>query len=180
MDEKASCQLLETASLSLVSIGLVCTFTVVSNCFIGLECTEHTSYDLIIGKKEASKKKGQQDLSIFDMLKVLRNVGVDTPIILLFESMDKSDTFSQCFEMESHFENNVSSFCCAISKPFSSVDLSSSIKLALGFPKSLENENKAIERSNTAEDGFSNGLMSSKAFSDYFCNLSMDYAESAK
>ena len=162
-----------------MSLGLMCTFTVVSNCFIGLECTEHTCYDLMIAKKETSRKlQFQQDLSVFDMLKVLRNVGVDTPIILLFDSTDKPDTLSKCSEMESNMNDNYPSFCCAISKPFSSNDLATSIKIALGIakPKAIyfTHDDKMAELTNSVESLVKRVSNSSKDFSDHFRNLSFD------
>ena len=172
--------MLESASLSLVSLGLMCSFTVVSNCFIGLECTEHTCYDLIIAKKETNRKlQCQQDLSVFDMLKVLRNVGVDIPIILLFDASDKSDTLSKCLEMEASMEENCLSFCCAISKPFSSNDLATSIKLALGTQNQnqiyMAQGNKMTELTSSVEALVARAaLRSNKDFNDHFRDVSFD------
>lgn len=56
-----------------------CVFTVVSNPFLALECTEHTDYDLIFISNESSC----DCLSAFDFMKILRSVNACYPIILL-------------------------------------------------------------------------------------------------
>jgi hypothetical protein len=58
----------------------VCVFTVVNNIFTGLECTEHTCFDAIIAKKESNS-----DSDPTAILRILRNINVNTPIILLCE-----------------------------------------------------------------------------------------------
>ena len=64
-----------------------CAFTVVPNAFIGLECSEHTSYDLIIAKKD------MQHLGATDMMNVLHAVGSPTPIVLLLDEQDNTYDF---------------------------------------------------------------------------------------
>lgn len=57
-------------------------FTVVSNCFAALECTEHSKFNLII------IQKGLPQLDILAVLKVLRAIGDATPIV----SMEKAQS----------------------------------------------------------------------------------------
>jgi hypothetical protein len=59
-------------------LDFMCVFTVVSNPFTGLECTEHTHYDAVfIASNTASQ------LNAMDFLRVLRTVGALTPVILM-------------------------------------------------------------------------------------------------
>lgn len=55
---------------------------VTTNFFFGLECAEHTYYDLIIAENDF------KDLCFLDMKKILRAVGNKTPLILLESEED--------------------------------------------------------------------------------------------
>ena len=78
MDEKPTSQLLENATAHLTTPII---FTVVSSLFLALEWSEHTNFNAIF-----VSSKFKVDMNAFDFLKVLRNVGAVTPIILLNES----------------------------------------------------------------------------------------------
>ena len=47
-DEKKSSYILEDATSELRKFHIYCTFTVVCNGFVALECFEHTKYDMLI------------------------------------------------------------------------------------------------------------------------------------
>jgi len=103
--EEATAQLLQTFSL-------VCVFTVVNNAFAAIECTEHTCFDAIVIEKNLPS----HGIDSLDFVRVLRNVGALTPIILLYENdTDVADT---------------AHFCCALQKPFSANSLCEAILLA--------------------------------------------------
>lgn len=78
MDEKPTSLLLEEATAHLNTPII---FTVVTSLFAALECSEHSCFNTIF-----VSSKFEQDMNAFDFLKVLRNVGASTPIILLDES----------------------------------------------------------------------------------------------
>lgn len=80
-----------------------CVFTVVSNAFIGLECSEHTCYDFIIVKKD------MQHLGAIDMLNVLKAVGCPTPLVVLLDEHDNC----------SDYDSNALGFFAALRKPLS-------------------------------------------------------------
>lgn len=94
----------------------VCVFTVVSNAFIGLECTEHTFYDLIMIKNNLPH------LQAIDMMKIIHMVGSRTPFILLVDLR----------EVVNYTELTTSSlFFDILRKPYSVQDLCTTIKCAL-------------------------------------------------
>ena len=80
VDEQQSAALLEKCCAALKPRMVV--FTVVSNCFAALECTEHSKFNLII------IQKGLPQLDILAVLKVLRAIGDATPIV----SMEKAQS----------------------------------------------------------------------------------------
>jgi hypothetical protein len=81
-DEKSSSLKLEKATRML---DFICAFTVVSNPFTGLECTEHTHYDAVfIASNTASQ------LNALDFLRILRTVGALTPVVLMGTKDDLS------------------------------------------------------------------------------------------
>jgi hypothetical protein len=66
-------------------LDFMCVFTVVSNPFTGLECTEHTHYDAVfIASNTASQ------LNALDFLRILRTVGALTPVVLMGTKDDLS------------------------------------------------------------------------------------------
>lgn len=79
MDEKAASKVLEDAMRR--AVGEIIAFTVVSNPFIAMECIEHTEYDAIFISSFL-----HQDISAFNFLKIVRNVGYEIPTILLREN----------------------------------------------------------------------------------------------
>ena len=74
LDSKSTAAILENSTSLL---NLQCCFTVVPNAFIGLECTEHTNFDIIFVQYNL------ENFGAVDMLRVLRVAGVLTPVILL-------------------------------------------------------------------------------------------------
>eukprot|EP01034_Spumella_vulgaris_P024338 gene24338-30662_t len=72
VDEKASSRMLERSSKAL---SYPVSFIVVSNAFIGLECTEHAEFDLIIVKESIT------DLKALDMMHILRSIAHTISVI---------------------------------------------------------------------------------------------------
>jgi len=86
MDEKPSARLLEESMSSLIGVHFA--FTVVSNPFIGLECTDHTEFDVIFISSFM-----YSDINGWDFAKILRNIGSEVPIILVL-NQDEESPFS--------------------------------------------------------------------------------------
>ena len=84
VDEKGGAKMLEQST---EDTNYCCIFTVVPNAFIGLECSEHTCYDLIIAKKD------MQHLGATNMLGVLHAVGSPTPVVLLLDELDNTNDY---------------------------------------------------------------------------------------
>ena len=87
----------------------LCVFTVVSNIYTGLECTEHTCYDVILINHDL--KKG---INAIQFARSLRNIGARMPIILVGDQSS-----SDLLHMDSG-----TLFCCLLQKPFSASVLS--------------------------------------------------------
>ena len=83
MDEKPTSLLLEEATAHLTTPII---FTVVTSLFAALECSEHTCFNAIF-----VSSKFNLDMNAFDFLKVLRNVGATTSVILLNESLSNDN-----------------------------------------------------------------------------------------
>lgn len=107
VDEKRASHMLEDCLASSTPAGLLCVFTVVGNGFIGLECTEHTCFDVLIVTKD------MPHLGAIDFKNVLRAVGCPTPIIVLLDEDDRLE------------ESEVTQlgFFCALRKPFNTQKL---------------------------------------------------------
>ena len=82
MDEKRSAHALEEATSSLASF--TCSFTVVQNAFIGLEFSECMSYDIIFINKDL------KDFNALQFIKVLKNAGSPSEVVLLVDATDNS------------------------------------------------------------------------------------------
>jgi DNA-binding response OmpR family regulator len=100
VDEKGGARMLEQST---ENTNYSCVFTVVSNAFIGLECSEHTCYDFIIVRKD------MQHLGAIDMLNVLKAVGCPTPLVVLLDEHDNC----------SDYDSNALGFFAALRKPLS-------------------------------------------------------------
>lgn len=85
-----------------------------SNIFTGLEFTEHTCYDLILINHD-------RNIDAVKFARILRKVGVQTPIILV-----KEDSSSDLLEVEGG-----SLFGCLLQKPFSSTVLCEAMHFSL-------------------------------------------------
>lgn len=83
VDEKTSSAKLERVSRLLPH--LLCVFTVVSNAFNGLECTESTAFDMIFARTELPH------LNAMDMLHILRQVNGSNPVPFVFLVKDSSE-----------------------------------------------------------------------------------------
>ena len=81
---------------------LICVFTAVPSIVIGLECTEHTCYDIILINHD------WENTNAIEFVRILRNLGVQTPLIMVH-----SDLCPQCMH-EYH-----AIFCSFLQKPFS-------------------------------------------------------------
>jgi hypothetical protein len=79
IDEKSGSAILENSTATLQNI--ICVFTVVSNCFLALEATEHTSFDLIFVRKDLP------NLCASQFHNILSCVGSHIPIILMNEAL---------------------------------------------------------------------------------------------
>lgn len=119
MDEKKAAKVLES-NMNKKLAGTFA-FTVVSNPFIGLECTEHTDYDAIFISFFATA-----DLSAFDFLKLLRNVGCTVPIILVHLATETIPS-----NWNSNDENGSYSFSSFLRKPYNLDEMASALKAAL-------------------------------------------------
>eukprot|EP01036_Dinobryon_divergens_P034219 gene34220-44205_t len=105
VDERKASAMLEAATSPIfLSREFLCIFTVVSNISTGLECTEHTCYDVILINHDLNN-----GVNAFQFARTLRNVGAKTPIILVNEEVS-SDLL--------HIDGG-SLFCCLLQKPFS-------------------------------------------------------------
>ena len=77
VDEKEASKVLEKCTEGLDECCF--SFTVVPNAFLGLECTEHTSYDIIIIQASLPQ------INAVQFLQILRKVGAETPVVLLID-----------------------------------------------------------------------------------------------
>lgn len=93
---------------------LICVFTAVPSIVIGLECTEHTCYDIILINHDWENANAVQ------FARILRNIGAQTPLILV--QNDKCPQFIQ----EHH-----AIFCSFLQKPFSANTLVEAIYTSL-------------------------------------------------
>ncbi|RYG97031.1 hypothetical protein EON65_53475, partial [archaeon] len=82
LKEKAAARVLEESTSQL---NFYCSFTVVPNAFVALECTQHTCYDLIISRLHLAQ------LNAAEMIKILRNVGCQTPLVVMLDKGEDSD-----------------------------------------------------------------------------------------
>lgn len=67
--------------------SFTCVFMVVPDALIGIECTEHSAFDLIFVSQDL-----KQDLSAYAFLRSLRAVGATTPIVLLISESASSES----------------------------------------------------------------------------------------
>eukprot|EP01041_Mallomonas_annulata_P001222 gene1222-2375_t len=74
VDSKGSAILLENGTQS---HGVLATFTVVSSAFTGIDCTEHTSYDIIF------VEDCNDGFGAADFVGLLRTIGNPVPVVLL-------------------------------------------------------------------------------------------------
>eukprot|EP00596_Hydrurales_sp_CCMP1899_P008476 CAMPEP_0119053004 /NCGR_PEP_ID=MMETSP1177-20130426/74126_1 /TAXON_ID=2985 /ORGANISM="Ochromonas sp, Strain CCMP1899" /LENGTH=636 /DNA_ID=CAMNT_0007032785 /DNA_START=96 /DNA_END=2006 /DNA_ORIENTATION=- len=109
VDEKGGARMLEQST---ENTNYSCVFTVVSNGFLGLECSEYTCYDFIIVKKD------MQHLGAIDMMNVLKAVGCPTPLVVLLDEHDNC----------SDYDSNALGFFAALRKPLSTKILSTLIE----------------------------------------------------
>lgn len=93
---------------------LICVFTAVPSIVIGLECTEHTCYDIILINHD------WENTNAIEFVRILRNLGVQTPLIMVH-----SDLCPQCMH-EYH-----AIFCSFLQKPFSANALAEAIYTSL-------------------------------------------------
>jgi CheY-like chemotaxis protein len=77
VDEKEASKVLEKCTEGLDECCF--SFTVVPNAFLGLECTEHTSYDIIIIQASLPQ------INAVHFLNILKTVGAQTPVVLLVD-----------------------------------------------------------------------------------------------
>lgn len=77
VDEKEASRVLEKCTDGLDEYSF--SFTVVPNGFLGLECTEHTCYDIIIIQSSLPQ------INAVQFLQILRKVGAETPVVLLID-----------------------------------------------------------------------------------------------
>ena len=122
MNEKAGAEVLEDAT-RIISNTTTC-FTVVSNVFAALECTEHTYYKTIIVKANLNH------LNAFEMLRVLRNVECEVPIVLLLDA-DDSTTMEEAHNLD---------FCGILRKPYTSAELCNVIIHSLNRGQDYESD----------------------------------------
>ena len=117
VDERKGGEMLESKTSALfLEHGLMCIFTVVSNIFIGLECTEHTCYDVILINH--NMKHG---INAFEFLRILRTAGALTPVILVYDT-----TTSSILSQQSKDD-----FSCLLEKPFSAATICAAILNAI-------------------------------------------------
>mmetsp|Transcript_12314 Transcript_12314/g.16911 ORF Transcript_12314/g.16911 Transcript_12314/m.16911 type:complete len:213 (+) Transcript_12314:86-724(+) len=124
MDEKPSARLLEESMSSLIGVHFA--FTVVSNPFIGLECTEHTEFDAIF----ISSFK-YADINGWDFGKILRNIGSEVPIILV-EQHDEESSFPSSVDQSKTFGFH---FFSVLQKPYTHEVLADSLRAAIKASK---------------------------------------------
>ena len=114
-------------------------FTVVSNCFSALESTEHTMYDLII------IQRGLPQLDMLAVLKVLRAIGNQTPIVTLERATQGSNRES----IQKRLTEGARKigFAHALIQPYSSKSLCECIEeaIAYGAEQAALDANKRIE-----------------------------------
>ena len=95
--------MLESSTIpSFLKQGLICIFTVVPNIYFGLQCTEHTCYDIILISHDLKYSNA------IHFARSLRNIGVQTPIILVQNDLSLN-------VMHEHG----AMFCSLLQKPFS-------------------------------------------------------------
>lgn len=86
-----------------------CVFDVVPNAFVGLEFTEITCYDVVMADVNLPQLGG------IDMIRVLRNVGVNIPLIVVADAESDLGFLHQ---------DDMKAFVCGVlRKPFHAVEL---------------------------------------------------------
>lgn len=115
VDEKEGSRVLEKCTDQLDEYCV--SFTVVPNCFVGLECTEHTCFDLIIVQSSIPQIKA------LEFLNILRAVGAPTPVVLL---VDLAIVDEWCDIQESGAKDL--GFTAILRKPFSTNHLCTLLK----------------------------------------------------
>jgi CheY-like chemotaxis protein len=75
-NERLTSRKLEEA-LAQEDLDVLCEFTVVPNAFVALDCTEHANFHLIFAVVNLP------NLNAVEMIRVLRNVGNNTPLMLI-------------------------------------------------------------------------------------------------
>ena len=104
--------MLESSTIpSFLKQGLICIFTVVPNIYFGLQCTEHTCYDIILISHDLKYSNA------IHFARSLRNIGVQTPIILVQNDLS-------LHVMHEHG----AMFCSLLQKPFSANTLNLFVK----------------------------------------------------
>lgn len=120
LDEKLSSSLLEEITSK---SQFLCIFTVVQNPFMGLECTEHTEFDAIFIMNDV-----KCTLKAYDFLRIIRNIGMMTPLILLHDQDFRPDMSNEPGLPASGFNapNTTSTllkFSNTLKKPFTCRDI---------------------------------------------------------
>lgn len=123
VDEQKSATLLEKCCDSLRP--KVAVFSVVSNCFVALEMTEHTKFDLII------IQRGLPQLDILAVLKVLRAIGNYTPIVCMERAPKGSN--KQSLQTRLTSAARTIGYAYALIQPYSANSLCDCIKEAIRY-----------------------------------------------
>jgi CheY-like chemotaxis protein len=123
VDEKSAVRILEGSCQQLAPSLAI--WTVVPDCFLALEATEHTDFDLII------VQKGLPQLDIQAVLKVIRNVGSQTPVV----SMEKLASGAILEEKQAQLINSAreDGYAYALLQPYSSNSLCTCIRESLAY-----------------------------------------------
>jgi CheY-like chemotaxis protein len=129
VDEKEGSRVLEKCTESLDEYCF--SFTVVPNGFVGLECTEHTCFDLII------VQSSMPQIRALEFLHILRTVGAPTSVVLL---VDLTITDEWCDIEESRAKEL--GFTAILRKPFSTNHLCTLLKNILDEAEAEMNEKR--------------------------------------
>ena len=129
IDEKAAAKVLERSVAPLKP--KICVFTVVQNCFAGLEAIQHTDYDCVIVQKDLT------GLNIAGMLKVVRALGNNVPFIhmipIVLPSEDAEEASSLLSEDAQRKEARRMDYSDILVQPYSPTTLCNTITAAIQY-----------------------------------------------
>lgn len=118
LDEKLASAKLEKLSRQ---SNVICMFTVVTNAFQALECTENTDYDAIFVADNL------ESLKAYDLLRILRAVGASVPVVYLLSRREEVISLELRGLPASGFDRPTFNFSGVLPTPYSCQELCSMI-----------------------------------------------------